>query len=131
MCTRRDALRSAAATSGALCAMTSGRSRKLWWPAGRSPTLLHSRPLREWGGGGALSWSLRMRQDVLNEWMCVYLHVHSSLRQPSNTPSSLLLMTRSCKTGSLHYTPLDHRLITLRNGIGNAISIPIQRNVSS
>ena len=52
MCTRRDALRSAAATSGALCAMTSGRSRKLWWPAGRSPTLLHSRPLREWGGGG-------------------------------------------------------------------------------
>ena len=27
VCTRRDALRSAAATSGALCAMTSGRSR--------------------------------------------------------------------------------------------------------
>ena len=48
VCTRRDVSRSSAVTNGALCAMTSGRSRKPWWFADSLATLLHSRPLREW-----------------------------------------------------------------------------------
>ena len=48
VCTRRDVSRSSAVTNGALCAMTSGRSRKPWWLADSLATLLHSRPLREW-----------------------------------------------------------------------------------
>ena len=34
-------------------------------------------------------------------------------------------------TKSREMASVQHRLITLRNGIGNAISIPIQRTVSS